>query len=65
MTYSEAITRVMLGETVVTNDRVLNSALKQAAGIIVRRDITPIDKFELLAAYVLKSRREILGKSDE
>lgn len=65
MTDAEAITKVLLGETVVTNDRVLNHALKQAAGIIGRRDISALDKFEMLAAYVLKSRREILGKPED
>jgi len=65
MTDSEAIARVLLGETVVTSDRVLNHALQQAGNIIGRRDISALDKFEMLAAYVLKSRREILGKPDE
>lgn len=61
----ETIARVMLGETVVTNDRVLNHALQQAGNIIGRRDISALDKFEMLAAYVLKSRREILGKPED
>jgi hypothetical protein len=65
MTDAEAITKVMLGETVVTNDRVLNHALSQAASIIGRRDISPLDKFETLTAFVLKARRELLGKADE
>ncbi|MGV0949094.1 MAG: hypothetical protein ACOYB3_00170 [Azonexus sp.] len=64
MTDSEFISKVLLGETVVTNDRVLNHALQQAGNIIGRRDISAIDKFEMLAAYVLKSRREILGKPE-
>jgi len=64
MTDSEFITKVLLGETVVTNDRVLNHALQQAGNIIGRRDISALDKFEMLAAYVLKSRREILGKPE-
>jgi hypothetical protein len=59
------LARVLLGETVVTNDRVLNHALQQAINIASRRDLTPLDKFELLASYVLKSRREILGRADE
>ena len=61
----EAIVQTLLGETVVTNDRVLNHALSQAAGIIGRRDISPLDKFETLTAFVLKARRELLGKADE
>lgn len=61
----EVIARVLLGETVVTNDRVLNHALQQAGNIIGRRDISALDKFEMLAAYVLKSRREILGKPED
>lgn len=65
MTDAEAIASTLLGETVVTNDRVLNHALKQAGNIIGRRDISPLDKFEMLAQYVLKSRREILGKPEE
>ena len=64
MTDSEAIARVLMGETVVTNDRVLNHALQQAGNIIGRRDISALDKFEMLASYVLKSRREILGKPE-
>lgn len=59
------IAGVLLGETVVTNDRVLNHALQQAGNIIGRRDISALDKFEMLAAYVLKSRREILGKPED
>lgn len=59
------IVGMLLDETVVTNDRVLNHALKQAGNIIGRRDISPLDKFEMLAQYVLKSRREILGKPEE
>lgn len=65
MTDAEVITRVLLGETVVTNDRVLNHALMQAGNIIGRRDISPLDKFEMLAAYVLKTRREVLGKPED
>lgn len=65
MTDGEAIARVLLGETVVTNDRVLNHALQTAANIIVRRDISSLDKFEMLAAYVLKARREVLGKPED
>jgi hypothetical protein len=65
MTDAEAIAGILLGETVVTNDRVLNHALQQAGNIIGRRDITALDKFEMLAAYVLKSRREILGKPED
>lgn len=60
-----AMAATLLGETVVTNDRVLNHALSQAAGIIGRRDISPLDKFETLTAFVLKARRELLGKADE
>ena len=62
---ADAIARTLLGETVVTNDRVLNHALQQAGSIIGRRDLAPLDKFELLASYVLKSRREILGKTED
>jgi hypothetical protein len=62
---AEAIASFLLGETVVTNDRVLNHALQQAGNIIGRRDISALDKFEMLAAYVLKSRREILGKPED
>lgn len=65
MTDAEVITKVLLGETVVTNDRVLNHALRNAAEIIGRRDVSPLDKFEMLAAYILKSRRELLGKSED
>lgn len=65
MTNAEAIVGVLLDETVVTNDRVLNHALKQAGNIIGRRDISAIDKFEMLTAYMLKSRREILGKPED
>jgi hypothetical protein len=65
MTTVEAITRALLGETVVTNDRVLNHALQQAGDIISRRDISPLDKFEMLAAYVLKARREVLGRPED
>ena len=64
-TDASAISSFLLGETVVTNDRVLNHALQQASNIIGRRDISAIDKFEMLAAYVLKSRREILGKPED
>ena len=60
-----AMVATLLGETVVTNDRVLNHALSQAASIIGRRDISPLDKFETLTAFVLKARRELLGKADE
>lgn len=59
------VVATLLGETVVTNDRVLNHALSQAASIIGRRDISPLDKFETLTAFVLKARRELLGKADE
>ena len=65
MNESEAIARTLLGETVVTNDRVLNHALQQAGQIISRRDLSPLDKFETLAAYVLKARRELLGKPED
>ncbi len=65
MTDSDVIVRTLLGETVVTNDRVLNHALRQAANIIGRRDITALDKFEMLAAYVLKARRDVLGKPED
>ena len=61
----DIIVRTMLGEAVVTNDRVLNHALQQAGSIIGRRDISPLDKFETLTAFVLKARRELLGKADE
>ena len=59
------IAGLLVGETVVTNDRVLNHALRQAGNIIGRRDISALDKFEMLAAYVPKSRREILGKPED
>ena len=65
ITNADVIVGLFLGETVVTNDRVLNHALQQAAGIIGRRDIAPIDKFEMLAAYVLKARRELLGQPED
>lgn len=64
MSDAEFITRVILGETVVTNDRILNHALQQAGEIIGRKDISPLDKFETLAAFVLKARRELLGVVD-
>lgn len=62
---ASVVASILLGETVVTNDRVLNHALQQAGNIIGRRDISALDKFEMLAAYVLKSRREILGKPED
>jgi len=65
MTNVDVIARLLLGETVVTNDRVLNHALQQAGNIIGRRDISALDKFEMLAAYVLKARREVLGKPED
>jgi predicted nucleic acid-binding protein len=64
-TDASVIASFLLGETVVTNDRVLNHALQQASNIIGRRDISALDKFEMLAAYVLKSRREVLGKPED
>ena len=62
---AKVVTAILLGETVVTNDRVLNHTLQQAANIISRRDISPLDKFEMLASYVLKARREVLGKPED
>lgn len=53
-----------VGETVVTNDRVVNMVLTNAGEIIGRRDISPLDKFETLFAYMLKARREVLGAVD-
>ena len=53
-----------LGETVFTNERVLNYVLTNAGSIIGRRDISALDKFETLFAYVLKARREVLGEVD-
>ena len=58
------IVQVYLGETVFTNERVLNSVLTNAGGIIGRRDISALDKFETLFAYLLKARREVLGEVD-
>ena len=63
--HADVIARTLLGETVVTNDRVLNHALRQAAEITRRKDISPLDKFEMLSAYVLKTRREILGQPED
>lgn len=57
-----SIVGLMLDETVVTNNRVLNMILTNAANIIGRRDISPLDKFDTLYAYLLKSRREVLGQ---
>ena len=56
--------KAIVGESVVTNERVLNHALRQAGSIISQRHIPPQDKFELLYSYVLKVRREIFGKVD-
>jgi len=58
---AEALASVLIGETVVTNDRVLNYVLTHAGEIIGRRDIAPLEKFETLYAYLLKARREVLG----
>jgi hypothetical protein len=60
----QALADILLGETVVTNDRVLNYVLTHAGEIIGRRDMTPLAKFEILYAYLLKSRREVLGATD-
>jgi len=61
---ANVIADLYLGETVVTNDRVLNDVLRHAGDIIGRRDVSPIDKFETLFAYLLKARREALGAVD-
>jgi uncharacterized protein YcbX len=61
---SEALVSVLVGETVVTNDRVLNYVLTHAGDIIGRRDIPALAKFETLFAYLLKARREVLGAVD-
>jgi hypothetical protein len=58
---AEALASVLIGETVVTNDRVLNYVLTHAGEIIGRRDMAPLAKFETLYAYLLKARREVLG----
>jgi hypothetical protein len=63
-TTAESMVSVLLGETVVTNDRTLNYVLQQAGNIIGKRDIAPIDKIETLYAYILKARREVLGAVD-
>lgn len=61
---SKFSTESQIGETVFTNERVLNSVLTNAGGIIGRRDISALDKFETLFAYLLKARREVLGEVD-
>jgi hypothetical protein len=61
---AESMVSVLLGETVVTNDRTLNYVLQQAGNIIGKRDVAPIDKIETLYAYILKARREVLGAVD-
>lgn len=60
----EALVDLYLGEAVVTNDRVLNDVLRHAGDIIGRRDVSPMDKFETLFAYLVKARREALGAVD-
>lgn len=61
---ADVIAQVYLGETVFTNERVLNYVLTNAGGIIGRRDMPALDKFETLFAYLLKARREVLGEVD-
>ena len=61
---AEALVSVLVGETVVTNERVLNYVLTHAGDIIGRRDMAALAKFETLFAYLLKARREVLGAVD-
>lgn len=61
---AKIIADLFLGETVVTNNRVLNYVLTHAGEIIGRRDMVPLAKFETLFAYLLKARREVLGAVD-
>lgn len=61
---AEALVSVLIGETVVTNDRVLNYVLTHAGEIIGRRDMAPLAKLETLFGYLLKARREVLGAVD-
>jgi hypothetical protein len=63
-TDAQFIADLLLGEAVVTNNRVLNYVLTHAGEVIGRRDMTPLAKFETLFAYLLKARREILGEVD-
>jgi len=61
---AESLVSVLLGETVVTNDRVLNYVLTHAGEVIGRRDMSALAKFETLFAYLLKARREVIGEVD-
>ena len=61
---AESLVSVMIGETVVTNDRVLNYVLTHAGEVIGRKDMSALAKFETLFAYLLKARREVLGTAD-
>jgi hypothetical protein len=60
-----SVARKIVGETVVTSDRTLNHILAQAAQIIQRRDVAPLDRVETLYAYLSKARRDLLGKVDK
>lgn len=57
---AESLVSVLIGDAVVTNNRVLNYVLTHAGEIIGNRDLAPLQKFETLFAYLLKARREVL-----
>ena len=62
---ASATAKLILGETVVTNDRLLNQVLTQVSAVINRRDLAPLDKIETVYEYLTQKRREILGKVDK
>ena len=64
MEQKSEMTKALLGEVVLTNDRSINYALRQAAELLNRRDIAPQAKLDMLFAYLLKVRRDLLGRID-
>jgi hypothetical protein len=62
---ASAIIQSIIGETVMTNERLLNKVLQQVSAVINRRDLAPLDKIETVYEYLTQKRREILGKVDK
>jgi len=59
---ASATAKRILGETVVTNERILNQVLSHVGTVLQNREIAPLEKIDIIYDYLTQQRREVLGK---